>query len=229
MATSVTRAGSPATTEAKVPSRVAAWAKAHRQWVAYGVVALAVVAGFFVWNMLSLRTAERNAGRELEQARLALASANPNYQFAVSVLSKVIEQYAGTHAAAEASIVLAQAQLAQGKSQQAIDILKQFAPDAGRDYQAQAYGLLGAAYENAARPRDAADAYQHAADAAQYPFRRAEFLSDAGRAWLAAGDTAEALAAYRTVVQKMDSTPALTEVKVRIGELTRGADIQARP
>jgi tetratricopeptide (TPR) repeat protein len=229
MATSVSAGGRPAVTETRAASWLVQWAKAHKQWVAYGVVALAVVAGFFVWNLLSLRTAERNAGRELEQGRLALASANPNYQFAVSVLSKVVEQYAGTHAAEEASIVLAQAQLAQGKSQQAIDVLKQFAPEAGRDYQAQAYGLLAAAYENAARARDAADAYQHAADAAQYPFLRAQFLSDAGRAWLAAGDTAKALAAYRTVVEKMDSTSALTEVKVRIGELTKGADIQARP
>jgi len=135
----------------------------------------------------------------------------------------VVENYSGTRAAQEGNILLAQVRLAQGQSQQAIDLLKEFARNAGKDYRAQAYGLLGAAYENASHPRDAADAYQRAADAAQYPFLRAQFLSDAGRAWLAAGDTAQAVTAYKTIAQQLDSTSAATEAKVRLGELTKGA------
>jgi tetratricopeptide (TPR) repeat protein len=226
MTTSVTAARSPAT-EAKALAWLTQWVKGHKQAAAYIAVVLAVAAALFVWNLLSTRTAERSAGRQLEQGRLALASRN--YQLAASVLSQVVENYAGTHAAQEGTILLAQVRLAQGQSQQAIDVLKGFAPKAGRDYQAQAYGLLGAASENAAHPRDAAGAYQQAADAAPYPFLRAQFLSDAGRAWLAAGDTAKALAAYETIVQKLDSTGALTEAKVRIGELTKGATLGKNP
>ena len=55
------------------------------------------------------------------------------------------------------------------------------------------------------------------------PFLRAQFLSDAGRSWVAAGDTAKALAAYREIVTKLDSAGTVVEAKVRIGELTRGA------
>ena len=55
------------------------------------------------------------------------------------------------------------------------------------------------------------------------PFLRAQFLSDAGRAWTAAGDTAKAVATYQEIVTKLDSTSTLVEAKVRLGELTRGA------
>jgi len=184
---------------------------------------LIVAAVLFGWNLLSARTAERNAGRQIEQGRLALAS--KNYQLAASVLSQAVENYSGTRAAQEASILLAQARLAQGQYQQAIDVLKRFAPKADAGYRAQAYGLLGAAYENAAHFRDAAEAYQQAADAAPYPFLRAQFLSDAGRAWLATGDTGKAIGAYRTIAEKLDSTGSVTEARVRLGELTKGTSI----
>ena len=143
--------------------------------------------------------------------------------WAASVLSQVAENFSGTHAAQEASILLAQARLAQGQTQQAIEVLQRSVSKADRYFRAQTYGLLGAAYENALRPKDAATAYETAAAAALYPFLRAQFLSDAGRAWLAAGDTAKALVAYRTITQKLDSTGAAAEAKVRLGELTKGS------
>src|SRR2546426_98584 len=70
---------------------------------------------------------------------------------------------------------------------------------------------------------------QGAAAAAPSPFLRDQFLSDAGRAWLAAGDTAKAIAAYQTIAQQLDSTSAAVEAKVRIGELTKGATAGATP
>jgi tetratricopeptide (TPR) repeat protein len=221
MGTSVTTAAHPAATHKSLIKALVAWIKGHKQAAGYGVAVLALAAGLFVWNLLSTRSAELNAGRQVEQGRLALSSGN--YALAASVLSRVVENYAGTRAAEEGSMLLAQVRLAQGHTQQAIDLLKQFAPKADRNYRAQAYGLLGAAYENAGHPREAAEAYQRAAEAAPFPFLRAQFLSDAGRAWLAAGDTTQAVAAYRTIVEHLDSTSVATEVKVRLGELTKGA------
>ncbi|HYK81903.1 MAG TPA: tetratricopeptide repeat protein [Gemmatimonadales bacterium] len=221
MATSATAAGRPTTPDATALTRLLEWAKGHRQVVGYLSAVIAVGAVLFGWSLLTARSAEQNASRQLEQGTLALAS--KNYPLAASVLAQVVENFSGTHAAEQGNILLAQVRLAQGQTQQAIDILKRFAPKADAAYRAQAYGLLGGAYENAARPRDAADAYRQASEAAPFPFLRAQFLSDAGRAWLAAGDTTQALAAYRTIVQKLDSTSAATEAKVRLGELTRGA------
>jgi len=197
------------------------WVKSHKQVAAYLGMIGGVVAVLFVWYLWSNRTAERTAGAQLEQARLAVDSRN--FGLAASELARLVENYAGTRAAQEGTILLAQVRLAQGQNQLAIDLLKRFAPDAGKAYQAQAYGLLGAAYENAARPKDAAEAYQRAAEVARLPFLHTQFLSDAGRAWVAAGDTARALAAYRAILQGSDTAGAAVEAKVRIGELTRGA------
>ena len=196
------------------------WIRSHKQVATYLAVALVVALGLFAWSFLTAKTAERSAGRQIAQARLALDS--KNYPLAASVLSQVVENFSGTHAAQEASILLAQARLAQGQTQQAIDVLQRSAPKADKYFRAQSYALLGAAYENALRPKEAATAYETAAAAALYPFLRAQFLSDAGRAWLAVGDTAKALAVYRTIAAKLDSTTAAGEAKVRLGELTKG-------
>ena len=221
MATSVTTAGRPvAAADSGRLTGLVQWIRGHRQASGYVGILVGLGAVLFVWNLWSTRTAERTAGARLEQARLAVDSRN--FKLAASELSQVVENYAGTRAAQEATILLAQAYLGQGQSQQAIALLKRFAPGAGKAYQAQAYGLLGAAYENVAHPKDAADAYQRASEAARFPFLRAQFLSDAGRAWVAAGDTTRALAAYRAISEGADSSGAAIEAKVRIGELTRG-------
>jgi predicted negative regulator of RcsB-dependent stress response len=222
MATSVTTAGARAATqESTVLKRLGQWIQDHKQTASYIAIAIVLATALFLWNLLSTRTAERAAAIRLDQARLAVESRN--YPLAASELSQLAENYAGTHAAEEGTILLAQVRLAQGQSQTAVQILTKFAPGASKAYRAQAYGLLGAAYENAGRMKEAAEAYQRAADAARFPFLRGQFLSDAGRAWAAAGDTARALAAYQTIVTKLDSTTAVMEARVRIGELTKGA------
>jgi len=221
MATTVTTAGRPASGDSKALTWLTGWIRSHKQAAVYVAVAVVVALALFAWNFLSAKTAERSAGRQIAQGRLALDS--KNYPLAASVLSQVAENFSGTHAAQEASILLAQARLAQGQTQQAIEVLQRSVSKADRYYRAQTYGLLGAAYENALRPKDAATAYETAAAAGLYPFLRAQFLADAGRAWLAAGDTGKALVAYRTITQKLDSTSAAGEAKVRLGELTKGS------
>jgi len=220
MATTVT-AGRAVVGESNALTWLTGWIRSHKQVATYLAVALVVALGLFAWSFLTAKTAERSAGRQVAQARLALDS--KNYPLAASVLSQVVENFSGTHAAQEASILLAQARLAQGQTQQAIDVLQRSAPKSDKYFRAQSYALLGAAYENALRPKEAATAYETAAAAALYPFLRAQFLSDAGRAWLAVGDTAKALVVYRTIAEKLDSTTAAGEAKVRLGELTKGS------
>jgi len=198
-----------------------AWAKRNRGTVI--TVGVIVVLGglLYGWSFLSRSQQEAAAGQGLGRGRFALES--KNYPLAASELSRVIENYSGTKSAQEATILLAQVRLAQGHPQQAIEILDKFAGSASHDYQPQAYGLLGAAYENISRPKDAAQAYEKASEAARFPFLAAQFMSDAGRAWLAGGDTTRAKASYQTIVSKYDSTGTVVEAKVRLGELTKGA------
>jgi predicted negative regulator of RcsB-dependent stress response len=190
---------------------------AHRKPVSWVAMVLVLAAGFFGWNILSTRQSERVASQQLNSARFALES--KNYALAASELSRIAENYSGTRSAGEASILLAQTRLAQGQNQQAIDVLKKFTPGASADFRSQAYGLLGAAYENLQHPKEAAESYQEAAKDARMRFEQAQFLSDAGRAWLAARDTGRALAAYQEIVTRLDSTSSAFEAKVRLGEL----------
>ena len=199
---------------------VAGWIRAHRQASIYIGVAVIAVVFFAGWTLLSGRQTERRAEEQLGQARFAFEA--QNLPLAASELARIAENYAGTKAAQEATILLAQVRLLQGQSGQALDVLKAFAPQAGRSYRAQAYGLLGAAYENLGQLREAADAYQQGAAGALWPFLGAQLLSDAGRAWVAAGDTVRALECYRRIVSDYTKEAAVVEAKVRLGELTGG-------
>ena len=227
MATSVQAARGAARTpppgESPALTWLIQWIKGHRQMAGAIAAVIVIGAGLAWWNALSRSRVEAAASERLEQARLAFES--HNYPLAASELSRLVENFSGTRAAAQANLLLAQVHLYQGQGPQAIDLLKRVAPAVGRDYAAQAYGLLGATYENAGHPADAAAAYEEAARRAQYAFLKAQYLSDAGRARLAAGDTATALSDYRSIVSGTDSTPTVTEAKVRIGELTKGAGV----
>lgn len=198
------------------------WLKEHRNTASWGGVVLFVAIGLFGWKLWTTRQSERIASQELNSARFALDA--KNYALAASELSRISENYSGSRSANEAAILLAQVRLGQGQSQQAIQVLKDFAPGAAADYKAQAYGLLGAAYENVTHPKEAAAAYEEAARNARMPFLRAGYLSDAGRAWLAAGDTAKARLAYTEIATKLDSTASAFEAKARLGELSKGSN-----
>ena len=220
MATSVTATGTQAPS---LFEKVSKWAAAHRQATTYAGVVLVLVAGLFWWNRLSTRRSESIARDELLQARSAFESRN--YPLAASELSRITENYSGTMAASEGMLLLAQVRLLQGQAQQAVAALQDFAPGAPRAYRAQAFGLLGASYENLSRPVEAAGAYMSGADAAQMDFLKGQLLADAGRAYLAAGDSAKALQAYTRIVQTLGESPAAPEARVRIGELTKGAGV----
>jgi tetratricopeptide (TPR) repeat protein len=200
--------------------RVGAWITAHKQISTWIGAAIAVALVLFVWTMSTNRRSEEVASRELQGARFAFE--NQNLPLAASELARITENYSGTRAAQEGRLLLAQVRLLQGQPQQAIQMLEQFAPSANRAYRAQAYGLLGAAYENISRPREAADAYEKGSEAARLAFLKAQMLSDAGRAWAVSGDTARAVESYRRIIRDYSKEGTATEAKVRLGELTKG-------
>lgn len=197
------------------------WFNAHRQlsyWI--GTILLVAVA-LFVWTLSTRRRTEEIASRELQSARFAFE--NQNLPLAASELAKVVENYSNTNAAEEARLLLGNVRLLQGQPQQAIEALQDYAPGAGQAFRWQAYGLLGAAYENLGRFREAAEAFEKGSEAGRLDFQKAQMLSDAGRAWTAAADTAKAIAAYKKILKGFSDQGIVTEARVRLGELTKGA------
>jgi tetratricopeptide (TPR) repeat protein len=197
------------------------WIKAHRQLSLWVGTALVVAAVLFVWTLSTQRRSEEIASRELQGARFAFE--NQNLPLAASELARVVENYANTNAAEEGRLLLANVRMLQGQPQQAIDVLQDFAPRAGRAFRWQAFGLLGGAYETTGKLREAAEAYENASEAGRLDFQKAQMLSEAGRAWTAAGDTTRAIAAYKRIVDDFPKEGMVTEAKVRLGELRRAS------
>lgn len=200
--------------------RLTTWTRAHKQITTWAGVALVAGAVLFVWNLSTTRRSEAIADRQLQGARYAFE--NQNLPLAASELARIVENYSGTNAAAQGRLLLAQVRLQQGQPQQAVELLRDFAPGAGSAFRAQAYGLLGVSYENLGRPREAAEAYVAGAERARMDFLKAQMLSDAGRAFVAAADTTKAIEIYRRIVKELPKEGTVTEAKVRLGELTKG-------
>jgi len=201
--------------------RARAWIQAHKQLTSWAVTILTLAAVLVVWQLSTKRRSEDIAMGELQSARYAFE--NQNLPLAASELSKVIENYSGTNAAEEGRLLLANVRLLQGQPQQAVQALKDYAPGAGTSFRAQAYELLGAAYENMGRFREAGEAYENGSAAARLDFMKAQLLSDAGRAWTNAPDTTRAIAAYQKIVKDFPKQATVTEAKVRLAELTKGS------
>jgi predicted negative regulator of RcsB-dependent stress response len=200
---------------------IGAWMRGHRQAVVYGAVALGAVVLVAAWSVWSGRQAEARAADQLSQAQFALES--QNLPLAASELARVAENYSGTRAADQAMVLLAKVRLLPGQDEQAVTVLRDFAPSADRRYRAQAFSLLAAAYENLGHAREAAQAFESAAGTALWPFLEGQYLLEAARDWAAAGDTARAIANLERVIRDFEKSGPVVEAKVRLGELTRGA------
>jgi outer membrane protein assembly factor BamD (BamD/ComL family) len=186
-----------------------------------GLILLAV-AGAWLWNSAAKRK-ETFAARALQQARQVAESGN--LPQAAADLQKVSQTYAGTRSAMEAMLVLNQVRMVNGQTELAVGGLRDFlAKNPPVAFQAPAWGLLGVALENQRKPAEAAEAFGKASAAAEVDYLRAEYLLQQGRALTNAGKTQDAIAAYRKIVKDFPETNAVTEAKVRLAELTKGAE-----
>ena len=205
--------------QAPVPTR--SWYKDRRRLV-MALAVLGAAAAVIAWFITtSARRKEEFAARSLNQARSAAEAGN--LPLASSELQRLITSYKGTDAASEAVITLNQVRMVNGQSELAAVGLREYlASKPAKQYLAPANGLLGAALENAKRWAEAGQAYTQAANASDVPYLKASYLVDAGRAYRAAGRSADAERAYRTILQKYPDSPSFTEAQVRLAELTDG-------
>jgi outer membrane protein assembly factor BamD (BamD/ComL family) len=207
--------------QTNAPAERGPWFKDRRrlQLAALVLGAAVLVVAWFV--VTSNERKEQFAARSLNQARAAAEAGN--LPLASSELQRLITTYRGTDAAHEAVITLNQVRMVNGQSELAAVGLREFlAGKPPAKYTAPAYGLLGAALENAKRWDEAASAYQQASNAADVTYLKSTYLLDAGRAYRAGGKSEEAAKAYRAILQKYPDSPSFTEAQVRLAELTEG-------
>ncbi|HKU60169.1 MAG TPA: tetratricopeptide repeat protein [Gemmatimonadales bacterium] len=207
--------------QTKAAPGAAPWYR-DRTRLAIGAVIAVLLAALIAWLWISSqRRKEEFAARSLNQARTAAEQGN--LPLASSELQKLIDQYKGTDAATEAVITLNQVRMVNGQNELAVVSLRDFlAATPKPQYQAPAYGLLGAALENAGRYPDAGEAYTNASKAADLEYLKARYLIDAGRAYATGGKRDEAIGAYRQITQKYPKSTSFTEAQVRLAELTDG-------
>ncbi len=201
---------------------LADWLDRHQKLLllAGGTLALAALAAWFV--VASGKRKEMFASQQLGAARsIAEAGDLPR---AAGEFQRIAEGFRGTDAAQEAVISLNQVRLISGQQELAVVGLQDFlasGPDA--KFVAPASGLLGAALENAGKGAEAAEAYRRASEAATSPYLKADYLTQAGRAWMAAGEKDRAIAAFQAVVDAHGTTGFATEAKVRLAEIAAGS------
>jgi predicted negative regulator of RcsB-dependent stress response len=207
----------------RLDQRAAEWFQNNRR-TAIGVgVALAVVigGGLFWWTARERR--ELFAERALTAARSSADAGN--LPLASSDLARMVSTYSGTRAAQEATLLLAQVRLLQNQPALAVGDLRKFISSGPRpEFRGPANGLLAAALEEAAQPGDAAKAYETAAAETPYKGVKGQYLLDAARSYVAAGDTAQAARIYERVATEFkDLGGSAMEAQVRLAELRKTA------
>ena len=207
-------------TERDPVARIAAWAKRNQRALTVGA-AIVVGAGALVYYFFAAeRRREDFASRELSNARLVVASGNP--ALAATNLAQLVATHAGTIAADEAAILLAQIRLSEGQADQAVAELSSLVSRGPADqFVAPAYGLLGNALEQVGNRTEAADAYRSAAEAAWYGVLKAQYLVDAARVLTDLGDTAQAATAYEEVLRDLSETDVAAEARMRLAEMRK--------
>ncbi|HET7025720.1 MAG TPA: hypothetical protein VFI39_10990 [Gemmatimonadales bacterium] len=199
------------------------WFRRHQQRVTQ--IGIAVVAAgavvWFGWSWQARKTAAANAALDLARST---AEAN-NLSAAAGQFQQIIERYKGTDAAGEAVIALNQVRMINGQFALAAVNLQSFlATGPKARFGVPANGLLGAALESAGRAADAGAAYAEASRLADLPYLKADYLLQAGKAYILAGKSDLASAALDTVIVKYKDTPVYTEAVIRLAELTKGAE-----
>lgn len=202
------------------------WTRTNIRRVSIGAGVVVLVAGAVLAYLASERRKEAFAAQSLSQAWSTVESGN--MALASNDLSRLVERFGGTRAGDEAFVLLSELRLLGGQDDIAVRTLQQFVQGRHpRYFLSAAYGLLGGGLENQSKFAEAARAYRSAAEAADLGFLKAQYLIDAGRAFVAAKDTASAKAALGEVLTKFGDLSQSAEARVRMGEI--GGEVPPPP
>jgi predicted negative regulator of RcsB-dependent stress response len=194
---------------------VADWVRLHARQVGIGAIALVAVAAVLYFVRASNETKEMAAARALTEAQRSVGTGN--LPLAAADLQRLADRYGSTRAGKEGQILLAQVQLQQGKVDSALTTLERVG--SGGILQASVHSLRAAALEQQGKHAEAAAEYLKAASTTQLEAEGESFKSDAARAYVAAGNSAEAIKIWEAIGSNASSV-LYNEAQLRLGELT---------
>lgn len=194
--------------------------RAHSRTGLIAVVGVAAVAGAVVlYNWSKAKEAVR-AEQALYDAQRTLGSGN--LAQSQTELQKLTTRYAGTPAADQANILLAQVMYDQRKYAEGLAILSKLQNEVEEETRPAVHALRAAGHEQLGKPAEAAAEYLRAAGASAFALDRSNFQANAARAFMAAGNKAEAQRLW-TELARDPQGPVAGEARVRLGELTASA------
>jgi predicted negative regulator of RcsB-dependent stress response len=195
------------------------WAETHRNQVIAGVVGIVVLGGaFFVYRAMA-QSAEEEAARNYGEARQAYFAGN--YQLAASDLEGFIRRHGDSRYGDDAQFFLADALYEAGDAAGAVKGLQEFL-DRHEDspFAASARTLLGAAYLKLGQYPQAVAAYEAALEEASHDAERIQIRQALADVYQAQEQNDQAVAQYRAILELAPESPAATDARREIAELT---------
>ncbi len=199
----------------------ALWARQRVEvLVAAGVaVVLLVVGGIYYLNQRADRMAR--AATELEVIQQSVPFAAPEEW--TQQLDEFLARFGGTPYAVEARLVYGELLLEEGRTQDAVLVLREVAPSYRNPLGLQATFLLAVAYEASEDWEEAMRIYRELENRAEFTFQRREAAEGLARTALAQGDSTAAVEAYRRLVEGAEGDEGMQSYfEMRLAELTRG-------
>lgn len=192
------------------------WVQLHVRELLIGAILVAVVGlGVFLYQRNRAST-ERNAERAFfaaQQTAQTGGAAN-----AEAELDRLAGAYPSTAGGTQAALLLAQLRYDQGKYDEGLATLRRVQDSAPDEFRAAVHALIAAGLEGKGSYAEAGQAYQAAADAAQFNTERQAHRADAARVLTQAGNKQAAVAIWQELADDPTS-PYGPEARVRLGEL----------
>jgi len=197
---------------------VVEWMTRHRRALSFGVGGVLVLILVIWFAVASGKRKEAFALQALEGARASMDAGN--LPLAANELQRVIDTYRGTDAALHATLSLNVVRMQSNQNELASQDLQALLDRVSSGpVAARAAQLLGVALENQGKFSEAANAFERSSQLSSLTFEKADALLNMARARATAGDTAAAVAALEKILSDHPESPAVTEAKVRLGEL----------
>ena len=200
------------------------WAQLNSRAIIIGlVVVVLAVAG---WWLYRTNQEARVAQAETALARAGQSLATNNVPLAMTDLQRVVEGFAGTPAAREAALMLAQLHYDRGEHQKGVDVLQRVLDDArGSGLGAPVQVLIADGQMELAQYSEAAASYLRAAGMTPFAMEQANYSASASRAFAAGGNVEAATAIWRALAEDEES-PVRGEALIRLGELQAAPVVQ---